>query len=98
MLAKTYGAAVQGIDALIVTVEVNVASGSKLYMVGLPDNAVKESHERILSALQNSGLSVPQKKTVINLAPADLKRRDPPTTSPLPSACWPHRKWSSWMD
>ena len=74
MLAKTYGAAVQGIDALIVTVEVNVASGSKLYMVGLPDNAVKESHERILSALQNSGLSVPQKKTVINLAPADLKK------------------------
>lgn len=74
MLAKTYGAAVQGIDALIVTVEVNVAAGSKLYMVGLPDNAVKESHERILSAIQNSGLSIPQKKTVINLAPADIKK------------------------
>ena len=52
MLVKLFGAAVQGIDATIVTIEVNCSRGIKFYLVGLPDSAVKESHERIVSALQ----------------------------------------------
>ena len=52
MLVKVYGAAVQGIDATIVTIEVNSSRGIKFFLVGLPDSAVKESHERIISALQ----------------------------------------------
>ena len=52
MLVKTFGAAVQGITATLVTIEVNISAGIKFFLVGLPDNAVKESHERIMSALQ----------------------------------------------
>ena len=55
MLVKVYGAAVQGIDATIVTIEVNSSRGIKFFLVGLPDSAVKESHERIISALQVNG-------------------------------------------
>ena len=52
MLVKSFGSAVQGIDATLITIEVNVSQGIKFFLVGLPDNAVKESHERILSAFQ----------------------------------------------
>ena len=58
MLVKTYAAAVQGISAIEVTIEVNVSPGIRFLMVGLPDNAVKESHERIYSALQYNGLQI----------------------------------------
>ena len=74
MLVKTYGAAVQGIDATIVTIEVNITTGIKFFLVGLPDDAVKESHERIESALTHNNLRFPHKKTVINMAPADIKK------------------------
>ena len=57
MLTKLYGAAVQGIDATIVTIEVNSSRGIKFFPVGLPDSAVKESHERIMSALQVNGIN-----------------------------------------
>ena len=59
MLVKVYGAAVQGIDATIVTIEVNSSRGIKFFLVGLPDSAVKESHERIISALQVNGYKFP---------------------------------------
>ena len=74
MLVKTYGSAVHGIDATIVTVEVNVSKGIKFYLVGLPDNAVKESQQRIESALRIIGHKWPGKKVVINMAPADIRK------------------------
>jgi magnesium chelatase family protein len=74
MLVRTFGAAVQGINATIVTIEVNVSKGIKYFLVGLPDNAVKESHERIASALQYIGYQMPRKQIVINMAPADIRK------------------------
>lgn len=74
MLVKTFGAAVQGINATIVTIEVNVSQGIKFFLVGLPDNAVKESHERIASALEYNGYKLPRKQIVVNMAPADIRK------------------------
>jgi len=74
MLVKTYGSAVVGVDAITITVEVNVDRGMKFFMVGLPDNAVKESQQRIESALKNVGYKMPGKKTVVNMAPADIRK------------------------
>lgn len=74
MLTKTYGSAVYGVEALTITVEVHVTSGQKFYMVGLPDNAVKESAQRIESALKSTGHYMPRTKVIINLAPADIKK------------------------
>jgi len=74
MLVKTFGAAVQGINATIVTIEVNVSQGIRFMHVGLPDNAVKESHERIASALEYTGNKLPRKQIVINMAPADTRK------------------------
>lgn len=74
MLVKTYGSAIQGIKATTVTVEVNIETGINFILVGLPDNAVKESHERISAALHNNGFKIPGKKIVINMAPADIKK------------------------
>src|SRR5574344_686169 len=74
MLVKTYGAAVQGIDATLITIEVNVSQGIRFFLVGLPDNAVKESHERINSALEFNGFKLPRKQIVVNMAPADIRK------------------------
>jgi len=74
MLVKTFGSAVVGVDAITITVEVNADRGFKFFMVGLPDNAVKESQHRIESALKNVGLKMPGKKIVVNMAPADIRK------------------------
>ena len=74
MLTKIYAAALQGIDAQIVTIEVNCTQGIQFFMVGLPDAAVKESHQRIISALSHNGLKFPRRKVIVNLAPADIKK------------------------
>ena len=74
MLAKTYGSAVYGVNAYLITIEVNVTQGTKYYMVGLPDNAVKESQQRIESAIKYLGYKMPRQKTVINMAPADIRK------------------------
>lgn len=74
MLVKTYGSAVYGVNALTITIEVNISAGTKYYMVGLPDNAVKESLRRVASAINISGLRMPKQKIVVNLAPADIKK------------------------
>ena len=74
MLVKTYGCAVYGINATPITVEVNVDQGTKFFHVGLPDNAVKESHQRIEAALKNTGYKMPGKKVVVNMAPADIRK------------------------
>jgi magnesium chelatase family protein len=74
MLVKTYGCAIYGINAATVTVEVNIEQGVNFFMVGLPDSAVKESHQRIEAALRYIGYRLPGKKVTINLAPADIKK------------------------
>ncbi|MFT3700904.1 MAG: YifB family Mg chelatase-like AAA ATPase [Agriterribacter sp.] len=74
MLVKTFGSAVYGVEALTITVEVNVTGGQKFFMVGLPDNAVKESQQRIESTLKSIGQYMPRTKVIVNLAPADIKK------------------------
>ena len=74
MLVKTFGSSIQGINAIIITIEVNMDQGIQFFMVGLPDNAVKESHQRIEAALKNIGYKIPGKKITINMAPADIRK------------------------
>ena len=83
MLVKVFGAAVQGIDATIVTIEVNSSRGIKFFLVGLPDSAVKESHERIISALQVNGYKFPTRQIVVNMAPADIRKEGSSYDLPL---------------
>src|SRR5688572_426371 len=74
MVAKTYGGAVHGVDARTIMVEVSVDQGLRFHMSGLPDNAVKESQHRVESALKSANYFMPRKKTVVNLAPADIRK------------------------
>ena len=83
MLTKVYTAALQGIDATIITIEVNSSRGIKFFLVGLPDSAVKESHERIMSALQVNGYKFPTRQIVINMAPADIRKEGSSYDLPL---------------
>ena len=83
MLVKVFGAAVQGIDATLITIEVNSTRGCMFYLVGLPDSAVKESHQRIISALQVNGYKMPTSNLVINMAPADIRKEGSAYDLPL---------------
>ena len=83
MLVKCFGAAVQGINATVVTIEVNVSQGIKFFLVGLPDNAVRESRERILSALTHNRYKFPRQQVIINMAPADIKKEGSAYDLPL---------------
>ena len=83
MLVKTYGSAVEGINASLVTIEVNISSGINFYLVGLPDNAVKESQQRMISALTNNDFKWPGKRIVINMAPADTRKEGSAYDLPL---------------
>ena len=74
MLVKTFGSAVYGINATTVTVETNINPGINFLLVGLPDNAVKESQQRVDAALKNNGFKMPGKSIVINMAPADIRK------------------------
>ena len=74
MLEKVYGSAVFGIEATTITVEVNIDKGIGYHLVGLPDNAVRESSYRISAALNNNGYKLPGKKITVNMAPADLRK------------------------
>ncbi|MFA9191581.1 YifB family Mg chelatase-like AAA ATPase [Flavobacterium sp. FZUC8N2.13] len=74
MLVKVYGSAVFGVEATTITVEVNIDKGVGYHLVGLPDNAIKESSYRIAAALKNNGYMLPGKKITINMAPADLRK------------------------
>src|SRR5687767_3672715 len=74
MLAKSFGSAVHGVNARTIMVEVSVGQGTKFFMSGLPDNAVKESQHRVESALKSCGYFMPRNKTVVNLAPADIRK------------------------
>ena len=83
MLIKTFGSAVYGIKATTITIEVNATQGINFFLVGLPDNAVKESQQRIESALQTYGYRMPGKKVVINMAPADIRKEGSAYDLPL---------------
>src|SRR5690606_24760064 len=74
MLIKIYGSAVFGIHATTITIEVNIDKGIGYHLVGLPDNAIKESSYRIAAALSNTGYQLPGKKITINMAPADMRK------------------------
>jgi len=83
MLVKVASAAIQGIHAKPVQIEVHLSRGIRFSLVGLPDNAVRESHERIVSALQVNGMDLPRKQIVINMAPADLRKEGTSYDLPL---------------
>ena len=83
MLVKVIGAALQGVDATMVTIEVNITRGVQFFLVGLPDSAVKESHERIVSAVEHNGLRFPRTQVIINMAPADIKKEGSAYDLPL---------------
>ena len=83
MLVKSYAAALQGISATIVTVEVSCSKGIQFFLVGLPDVAVRESHERIISAFQVCGYKFPRNRIVINMAPADIRKEGSSYDLPL---------------
>ncbi|MCA8832114.1 YifB family Mg chelatase-like AAA ATPase [Hymenobacter pini] len=74
MLTKTFGSAVQGVNAYTITIEVVVSQGTGFYVVGLPDNAIKESQQRVEAALKFKGYRMPRTKVVVNMAPADIRK------------------------
>ena len=74
MLVKTYGCAVYGIEAIPITVETNIGKGINFFLVGLPDSAIKESHQRIKAAFTNSDFKFPFREITINMAPADIRK------------------------
>lgn len=75
MLVKTFGCAVYGVDAILITIEVNwMETGKEYAIVGLPDNAVKESMQRVESTIKTNGFTMPRTRVVVNLAPADIKK------------------------
>jgi magnesium chelatase family protein len=83
MIVKVFGAAVHGISATPITIEVNCSTGIKFMLVGLPDASVKESHERIVSALQANGFAFPRRQIVINMSPADIRKEGSAYDLPL---------------
>ena len=89
MLVKTFGSAVHGIKATTITIEVSVSQGVNFFLVGLPDSAVKESQQRITSALETNKFKFPKKRVVINMAPADIRKEG--SAYDLPSARRSHR-------
>ena len=85
MLARIFTTSIIGVDANVVEVEVDLSRGLPYFStVGLPDNAVKESRERVRSAIKNSGYEFPDGKITVNLAPADLKKKARVSTCPWP--------------
>jgi magnesium chelatase family protein len=83
MLIKTFGSAVHGINATTITIEVDVSQGINFCIVGLPDSAVKESQQRIDSALRINNFKMPGRKVTINMAPADIRKEGSAYDLPL---------------
>ncbi len=83
MLIKTFGSSVHGIHATTITIEVNITQGARFFIVGLADNAVKESQQRIESALKNNNFTWPGQRVVVNMAPADLRKEGSAYDLPL---------------
>ena len=74
MVAKTFGSAVYGVNSFTITIEANVGQGTNFFVVGLPDAAVKESQQRVETAIKHLGYRMPREKVVVNLAPADIRK------------------------
>lgn len=74
MVTRTFGSAVYGVSASMISIEVNIVKGTHLYMVGLPDSAIKESQHRIESVLKHIGYEMPRQRVIVNLAPADMRK------------------------
>jgi magnesium chelatase family protein len=83
MLVKTFGGSVYGVNAAIITIEVNIIQGASFYLVGLPDNAVKESQFRIESTFKSNNFRMPGRRVIVNMAPADLKKEGSAYDLPL---------------
>jgi magnesium chelatase family protein len=83
MLVKVYAAALQGVSATVITIEVNCSKGIKFFLVGLPDVSIKESHERITSAIEFNDMKFPRKQIVVNMAPADIRKEGAAYDLPL---------------
>ncbi|MDE7148788.1 MAG: magnesium chelatase, partial [Bacteroidales bacterium] len=83
MITKTFGAALNGINAQIIRMEISIESGVNFMLVGLPDSAVRESHYRIETALEQIGYRIPVRKIIINMAPADLRKEGAAYDLPL---------------
>ncbi len=83
MLIKTFASAVHGIDATTITIETNISKGIRFFLVGLPDNAIKESQQRMISAIQLNGYKWPRQQIIINMAPADLRKEGSAYDLPL---------------
>ena len=83
MLVKTFGGAVYGVNAAIITIEVNIIQGASFYLVGLPDNAIKESQFRIESTFKSNNYRMPGRRVIVNMAPADLKKEGSAYDLPL---------------
>ncbi len=83
MLVKVYAAALQGVNATIITIEVNCSKGVRFFLVGLPDVSIKESHERITSALSETGYKFPRNQILVNMAPADIRKEGAAYDLPL---------------
>ena len=75
MMTKLFGSAVYGVEAITITIEVDFTKGISYSIVGLPDNAVKESLQRVESAIKNNGFTMPRERVVINMAPADIRNK-----------------------
>src|SRR5579872_7347474 len=83
MLVKVFGSAVYGVEAITITVEVNVTAGLHTYVVGLADSAVRESIQRIESAIKSNGYFMPRTKLVVSLAPAGMRKSGPAFDLPI---------------
>ena len=83
MLVKVYAAALHGVNATIITIEVNCTKGVRFFLVGLPDVSIKESHERITSALSENGYKFPRNQILVNMAPADIRKEGAAYDLPL---------------
>ena len=83
MLLRTFASSVAGIDAVTITIELNLSRGVRFFLVGLPDVAVKESQQRIESAIRSLGFRWPGRQVVINMAPADIRKEGSSYDLPL---------------
>ncbi len=83
MLVKTFGGAVYGVNAAVISIEVNIIQGASFFLVGLPDNAVKESQFRIESTFKSNNFRMPGRRVIVNMAPADLKKEGSAYDLPL---------------
>ena len=94
MLKKIFGSALFGVEAFTIAIEVNVDKGIGYHLVGLPDNAIKESNFRIAAALQNNGYKIPGKKLIINMSPADMRKEGAAYDLPLAMGILPRASHS----